>query len=485
MMGEALGSVWSWIKKRIFNPIVRFVTVHIPQGFRNARDRVSGAFSSMKDRLASVGIWIRKNVFGKIVQALRTMRNGFRSAKNGIAKIWSGLKSAASRPIRFLINTVWNKGLRKMINAIPGVRDIEPTTIKFARGGPVRGGIAGKDSVRALLMPNEHVWTAREVQAAGGHRQMLRMRKAVLEGNLNGDPKFANGGSLSADDISRAQKFAQSQRGKPYGWGAVGPRSYDCSGFMSAITNVLRGKYPHNRVGATAGFPWNGFKRGPGQFTIGSTRNYGGSGIGHMSGTLGGLKVESRGGRGVLVGSAAMGAYARGFNQVYHLGASGKAAMNDSSGGWLDTISKVVKKIKDLPGQIAEMASKGGWMVGILKQLAAHLWSKIATYINNKIPNWGPIPDNPIPKKFARGGMVMPRTGGTHIIAGEAGYREAIVPLDGPNATRLGGGGGGPIYLTVEIGGKRLGELVIDPIRREVKNKGGGDVQAYLGGKKR
>jgi hypothetical protein len=82
-----------------------------------------------------------------------------------------------------------------------------------------------------------------------------------------------------------ALAWAKTQVGKPYIWGGVGPAGYDCSGFMSAITNVLRGKSPYSRVGATATFPWPGFVAGDGIFTVGST-NDSGDGIGHMAGTL-------------------------------------------------------------------------------------------------------------------------------------------------------------------------------------------------------
>lgn len=122
--------------------------------------------------------------------------------------------------------------------------------------------------------------------------------------------------------VQAALKFARSQAGKPYGWGAVGPDAYDCSGFMSALTNVLRGQKPYMRVGATGSFPWAGFAPGTGPakgFAIGSSPNYAGSGIGHMAGTLGGINVESAGGVGVRVGAGARGVMDSGFSQRYHL----------------------------------------------------------------------------------------------------------------------------------------------------------------------
>lgn len=120
----------------------------------------------------------------------------------------------------------------------------------------------------------------------------------------------------------RALRFARSQVGDPYIWGGVGPNGFDCSGFQSAITNVLRGRSPYSRVGTTSSFPWAGFKSGTSPqakgYTIGSTKSYAG-GVGHMAGTLAGVNVESRGGTGVIVGPRARGYLDPGFNQHAYL----------------------------------------------------------------------------------------------------------------------------------------------------------------------
>lgn len=116
--------------------------------------------------------------------------------------------------------------------------------------------------------------------------------------------------------VLNALNWARGQAGKPYIWGGVGPAGYDCSGFMSAIQNVIEGKFPHTRRFATGNFPAAGWVRGPGGFMIGSFRGN----PGHMAGTLGGVNVESRGGDGVVIGPSARGALAAMFGgNVWHL----------------------------------------------------------------------------------------------------------------------------------------------------------------------
>jgi hypothetical protein len=61
----------------------------------------------------------------------------------------------------------------------------------FATGGPVNGpGTWTSDSITARLSRDEHVWTAQEVRAAGGHDAVERLRKSMVSG------KYATGGPV-------------------------------------------------------------------------------------------------------------------------------------------------------------------------------------------------------------------------------------------------------------------------------------------------
>jgi phage-related minor tail protein len=220
-------------------------------------------------------------------------------------------------------------------SGIPGGRG---GTTAFATGGGVFGGKSGEDSVPAMLMPGEHVWTTREVSAAGGHGAMESMRKGVLGFAGGGmipslNRAIASGGRKAAQissvaiqktldrafgynpSLGGALNFARSQVGKPYVWGGVGPGGYDCSGFMSALLNVVQGRNPYSRRFATGGFPAAGFTPGGGAFAIGSFRGN----PGHMAGTINGVNVESAGGVGVRVGPGARGARDSLFSGLYHL----------------------------------------------------------------------------------------------------------------------------------------------------------------------
>lgn len=143
----------------------------------------------------------------------------------------------------------------------------------------------------------------------GWKEKMLdRFGKADKEWAAMGGADSWVGLASASERLQRAATFARAQAGKPYVWGGAGPGGYDCSGFMAAIENKIRGVGPYSRRYTTHNFSgggppgWERGLRSP--FQIGNTH----SGVGHQAGTLMGVNVESRGSRGVVVGSGARGA---------------------------------------------------------------------------------------------------------------------------------------------------------------------------------
>jgi TP901 family phage tail tape measure protein len=149
------------------------------------------------------------------------------------------------------------------------------------------------------------------------------LNKLLTQLSFGGGTPLGWASSLTPAGVVRGQEFASSQAGKPYGWGAVGPNSYDCSGFQSAVLNAAHGAYPYSRLGSTGTMPWGGSAPGVGMYTIGWSTNVGGSGIGHTSGNIGGLGVESNGSNGVVVGSGALSPLDSMFNGLMHYDGGG------------------------------------------------------------------------------------------------------------------------------------------------------------------
>ncbi|MFJ3507794.1 phage tail tape measure protein [Streptomyces luteogriseus] len=221
--------------------------------------------------------------------------------------IFGWVKSAASKGIDFAKSGVdWLKDGIKA-SALAGMNGI----VK-----PLINKIAGSASVYKDMV-------------TGIPKKML---SAIFDFSGKADSKLEAAG-IGGKGFKSALNFARSQAGKPYIWGGVGPKGYDCSGFMSAIENIIRGLKPYSRrwatgafSGATAPSGWVRGARSP--FMVGITN----SGVGHTAGTLNGVNVESRGGDGVVVGAGARG-YNNGlFTDWYGLKGYSKGTRGATSG---------------------------------------------------------------------------------------------------------------------------------------------------------
>lgn len=117
-------------------------------------------------------------------------------ARERAEKLWKELLRIKSREahIRIWADGEWSGGPRALKN---GPAHLRPGR---AMGGPIPAAWAlgpggpTSDDVPTWLSVGEHVITAREVQAAGGHDAIYRMRAAILNGGM---PGYAKGGRVS------------------------------------------------------------------------------------------------------------------------------------------------------------------------------------------------------------------------------------------------------------------------------------------------
>lgn len=143
--------------------------------------------------------------------------------------IWGKIETKAGEGINNIINklnsgisaingVITKLGLSFSIPTIPNVSIGASAPQVFqghADGGPIYGyGSGTSDSIPSWLSNGEHVWTAREVWAAGGHANVQAMRSAVLNGyaagggvERDGRLGFAGGGTTTQQAIiALAQK---------------------------------------------------------------------------------------------------------------------------------------------------------------------------------------------------------------------------------------------------------------------------------------
>lgn len=390
---DALGAGISWVWNTIVNPVWNAMKAGLSALGMFFQMVWNNIIKPAWDALGAGIGWVVDNIvrpaFERIKSALSSVKDFFSTVVDGIRTIWDALKGHVARPINFVIDTVWNNGLVAAWNTIagflPGLPEATPLARigGYATGGAVFGpGTATSDSILARLSAGEHVLTAADVKALGGHDMIYALRALIKRGEPfswdmatglsqrpkdaidkfasergRGDiglmPGFKDGGAVARrairkddtrpawkDQLVNGHKAAMGRDGNPYTWGFE-----DCSGYMSAIADaIINGGYGSWKW-ATGSFPggqpWEpGLSEG---FSVGVHDNPGGPGGGHTAGTLSAVdnfsatNVESGGGHGyVAYGGPAAGADDPQWDGVspgrYHL-AIGADGSFESAGG--------------------------------------------------------------------------------------------------------------------------------------------------------
>ena len=110
------------------------------------------------------------------------------------------LNSEVAAPVTKTVNIVYNGEFIKP----EGQR--QPLTPR-ATGGPITGGVPGKDSVPVLAMPGEHMLTTSDVDKLGGQEGVYRFRAALQAGLVK---PMADGGAVDWDESDEI-KLQQAQ----------------------------------------------------------------------------------------------------------------------------------------------------------------------------------------------------------------------------------------------------------------------------------
>lgn len=204
-------------------------------------------------------------------------------------------------------------------------------------------------------------------------------------------------------------------------------------------------------------------------------------------------------------------------------GVSVLASLPGKVAGWFGRLrdsavqkaQSLVSWMKGLPGRIRSAVGRlGSLLVGAGRSVVQGLWNGIKAmggWLRDQIMGWvRSVVPGPVlrflgissPSKLFAGYGVNIAEGLAHGITAGAplverassalgaaaatgngsGSAAARTPVpSGVRATAAAGGGGHPIPIYIDIGGRRLVELLVDPLRNTIATKGGGDVQAYLG----
>lgn len=163
-----LSAVWGWIKG-IFHDGLSWVENTWNDAWTKVTNFMSGVWGNIKKGVSSFWGWI-KQAFSDGVTALKN--------------IWGGIENAIKGPINWLINTVYNNGIVKIVDGIAGVFGQHPLN-------PVKGFATGTQGA-----PPGWAWVGEEgpelVHMTGGER-VLTTSQSMATGLWGTGRGFANG----------------------------------------------------------------------------------------------------------------------------------------------------------------------------------------------------------------------------------------------------------------------------------------------------
>lgn len=210
---DALATAAKWLWSDVFNPVFGWI---------------GDKWQGLTNILEAGRVFVVDTVFAGLKTGLEALQGYFRTAVQAITKIWDGVKAAAAKPIKFVIESVFNNGIVKAWNKVAswvGLKEVQGFTPSwlggFAQGvSRVPGPRTPHDNVHMVSQDGRFGISLRggegvlvpEVVDAMGETNVDLLNRAGRLGGANAVRKllhlggFAHGGVIaSISDIVKKQ----------------------------------------------------------------------------------------------------------------------------------------------------------------------------------------------------------------------------------------------------------------------------------------
>ena len=257
---DAVAASLNWLANNVFNPLVGFMKdvwngwgIIIRWVYDNVVkptwDAVAGALNWlwnnvtlpiltwMGDKWNEMGNaikWVADNVVHPVFDGLRggldRLRGWFHDTVENIGKIWDWIKEKTAAPVRFVVDTVYNNGIRKAWNAVSklvGLNELPEHKAGFATGGILPGYTPGRD-VYTFVEPR----TGMTLGLSGGEPVLRPEAGRVL-------------GPDWVDGINAAARMGGTRGVQKFLGG------FSSGGVIGSITNIVREKFPGMTITST------------------------------------------------------------------------------------------------------------------------------------------------------------------------------------------------------------------------------------------
>jgi SLT domain-containing protein/phage-related protein len=219
---NAVVAAFTWVRTRavaIWNALYGAVRTAVVAAFNAVRGYISsaagwiaGRFSAIRSTVTGIwsGLWgtvkrLASDVWGGvksgISSALDAIKTAFSRGVGFIRDIWNGLKAIAEAPVKFIVNTVYTGGIKRLFDdvakAVGSKARLPGIALPFATGGVIPGPVSPVDNTLIWARSGEGVLVPGAVSALGGERGIGALNRAYGGGQPPG-PGFAGGGIVGA-----------------------------------------------------------------------------------------------------------------------------------------------------------------------------------------------------------------------------------------------------------------------------------------------
>jgi phage-related protein len=271
----------AWLGKWLWNNILKPVFESVKSGMRLVGDgakilwnsAIKPAFNGISSVVSSVWEKGIRPVFDKLKSAVAQVGKAFDTARAAIKVAWEKVKGIAKGPVDFIVNTVYNEGIRGVWNKVAdafGAPKLDK--FKFAKGGIMPGYTPGRDVHRFVsptggrldLSGGEAIMRPEFTRAVGpgfiaelnriaSSRGSVGIKKALAP-ELGGNPthqKFADGGIFGwiGKGLAGAGSAAWDKVKAGASWLKDGLESSARAGVKNVVNPLLK-----NFPGADTGF---------------------------------------------------------------------------------------------------------------------------------------------------------------------------------------------------------------------------------------
>ncbi|WP_328313081.1 hypothetical protein OG432_24380 [Streptomyces sp. NBC_00442] len=194
---RAVAAVAAWLWQNAIKPAFEGIASAASWLWHNQIQPVFNGIASTANWLYDHGI---KPAFDKVKSAVRLVGDAFDLAQKGIGISWGKVHDIVQKPVQFIVDTVYNNGIRPVWNSVAKIVDLSPLPkYTFATGGILPGYTPGRDVHLAALSGGEAVMRPEWTRAVGP-QYVESMNAAARGGGVAGVqqalglPGFSDGG---------------------------------------------------------------------------------------------------------------------------------------------------------------------------------------------------------------------------------------------------------------------------------------------------